>query len=87
VNIWEYPYEEYIHNIATVFQDFSLFAFPIAENVAASKEYNGEKVYEALCRADLQKKIDPKIPVFYKQEYTFHTWNRLTIAIFCCKMS
>ena len=58
VNIWEYPYEEYIHNIATVFQDFSLFAFSIAENVAASKEYNGEKVYEALCRADLQKKID-----------------------------
>ncbi len=58
VNIWEYPYEEYIHNIATVFQDFSLFAFPIAENVAASKEYDREKVYEALCRADLQKKID-----------------------------
>ena len=58
VNIWEYPYEEYIHNIATVFQDFSLFAFPIAENVAASKEYDEKKVYEALCRADLQKKID-----------------------------
>ncbi len=58
VNIWEYPYEEYIHNIATVFQDFSLFAFPIAENVAASKEYDSEKVYEALRRADLQKKID-----------------------------
>lgn len=58
INIWEYPYEEYIHKIATVFQDFSLFAFPIAENVAASKEYDGERVYEALCRADLQKKID-----------------------------
>ena len=58
VNIWEYPYEEYIHNIATVFQDFSLFAFSIAENVAASKEYDSEKVYEALRRADLQKKID-----------------------------
>ena len=58
VNIWEYPYEEYIHNIATVFQDFSLFAFPIAENVAASREYDSEKVYEALRRADLQKKID-----------------------------
>ena len=58
VNIWEYPYEEYIHNIATVFQDFSWFAFSIAENVAASKEYDSEKVYEALRRADLQKKID-----------------------------
>ncbi len=52
------PYEEYIRKIATVFQDFSLFAFPIAENVAASGEYNGQKVYEALCRAGLQKKVD-----------------------------
>lgn len=66
VNIWEYPYEEYIHNIATVFQDFSLFAFSIAENVAASTEYDGKKVYEALCRADLQKKID-KLPKGIRQ--------------------
>ena len=58
VNIWNYPYEEYISKIATVFQDFSLFAFSIAENVAASKEYDGEKIYESLCKADLQKKID-----------------------------
>lgn len=58
VDIWDYPYAQYIRSIATVFQDFSLFAFPIAENVAASKEYDEEKVYEALCRAGLQKKID-----------------------------
>ena len=58
VNIWNYPYEEYISKIATVFQDFSLFAFSIAENVAASKEYDEDRVYEALCRADMQKKID-----------------------------
>jgi ATP-binding cassette subfamily B protein len=57
VDIWNYPYEQYIRKIATVFQDFSLFAFSIAENVAASREYDGEKVYEALCRAGLQKKI------------------------------
>ena len=57
-DIWNYPYEEYIREIATVFQDFSLFAFSIAENVAASREYNEERVYEALCRAGLQKKID-----------------------------
>lgn len=57
-DIQNYPYEEYIRKIATVFQDFSLFAFPIAENVAASGEYEGQKVYEALCKAGLQKKID-----------------------------
>ncbi len=57
-DIQNLPYEEYIRKIATVFQDFSLFAFPIAENVAASGVYDGRKVYEALCRAGLQKKVD-----------------------------
>ena len=57
-DIWSYPYREYIRKIATVFQDFSLFAFSIAENVAASKDYDGPRVYEALCRADLQEKVD-----------------------------
>lgn len=57
-DIWNYPYEDYIKGIATVFQDFSLFAFSIAENVAISREYDEKRVYEALCRADLKKKID-----------------------------
>lgn len=56
-DIWSYPYEEYIRKISTVFQDFSLFAFSIAENVAASDGYDRQKVYESLCQAGLQKKI------------------------------
>lgn len=57
-DIQNYPYGEYIRKIATVFQDFALFAFSIAENVAASKDYDAQRVYEALCRADLQEKVD-----------------------------
>lgn len=56
-DIWDYPYEEYISKIATVFQDFFLFAFSIAENVAASQDYDEGRVYAALCKAGLQEKI------------------------------
>jgi len=56
-DIWEYPYEEYIARLATVFQDFSLYAFTVAENVAASLEYEKEKVYTALEKAGLLDKV------------------------------
>ena len=56
-DIWEYPYGEYISLIATVFQDFSLFAFPLAENIAASQEYNKGKIFSALNKAGLLTKV------------------------------
>lgn len=57
-DIWEYPYEDYIALISTVFQDFSLFAFTVAENVAASLEYDKERVQSALTKAGLMKKVE-----------------------------
>ena len=57
-DIWEYPYEEYISMIATVFQDFSLYAFTVAENVAASQEYDKEKVVNALRKAGILAKVE-----------------------------
>lgn len=57
-DIWDYPHEEYISKIATVFQDFFLFAFSVAENVAASKDYDEARVYTALCKVGLQDKIN-----------------------------
>lgn len=57
VDIRDWPYEEYMGMLATVFQDFALFAFSVAENVAASGDYNGERVYEALYRAGLWDKV------------------------------
>ena len=56
-DIWEYPYEEYIALIATVFQDFSLYAFTVAENVAATQEYDKEKVIAALRKAGIMTKV------------------------------
>ena len=39
--------------LAAVFQDFSLFAFSLAENVAGSREYEGERVLAALEKVGL----------------------------------
>ena len=52
-DIWDYPYEEYMQQFATVFQDFSLFAFSVAENVAGSRDYDEERVMDALRKAGL----------------------------------
>ncbi|MDE7326159.1 MAG: ABC transporter ATP-binding protein/permease, partial [Lachnospiraceae bacterium] len=57
LNIWDYPWEEYQKRLAAVFQDFSLFAFPIAENVAASDSYGKERVEGALKEAGLWEKV------------------------------
>ena len=56
-DIWDYPYQDYIDCISTVFQDFSLFAFSLAENVASSSEYEEQKVSEALEKVGLGEKV------------------------------
>ncbi len=38
-NIQSYSYAEYMGYISAVFQDFALFAFPLAENISASSLY------------------------------------------------
>lgn len=38
INIWEIPNEEYYKLLAAVFQDFSMFAFSVKENILLSKE-------------------------------------------------
>lgn len=57
-DIWSYPWEEYKSKLATVFQDFSLFAFSVAENVSALEEYDGMRVENALRKAGLWKKVE-----------------------------
>lgn len=52
-DIWDYDYGEYMGHLAAVFQDFSLFAFSLAENVAGSREYEGERVLAALEKVGL----------------------------------
>lgn len=56
-DIWSYPWEEYREKLAAVFQDFSLFAFSLAENVAAAADYDADRVKRALKQAGLEKKL------------------------------
>lgn len=51
IDIRKYKYDDYMHIFAAVFQDFQLLAFSLAENVAASHEYDEEKVRECLIKA------------------------------------
>lgn len=48
IHINSYDYNEYISLISVVFQDYSLFAFPLKENVAASKSADTHKVIQSL---------------------------------------
>lgn len=57
-DIQGYAWEEYRRRLAAVFQDFSLFAFPVAENVAAAKDYDKVRVEHALKEAGLLKKVE-----------------------------
>lgn len=56
VDIWSYPWEEYKNKLAAVFQDFSLFAFSIAENISAL-EYDRMRLEDALKKAGLWEKV------------------------------
>lgn len=57
VDIQSVPFSEYIKNISVVFQDFSLFSFSVAENIAISKQYDEKRVWECLKKVGLDKKI------------------------------
>ena len=48
IDIKKFDYDEYLDIFSVVFQDFNLFALNIAQNVAASADYNKTKVEEAL---------------------------------------
>ena len=57
INIKKYKYEEYMALFSVVFQDSKLFSFSIAENVAASDEYDSELVTECVTRAGLGDRL------------------------------
>lgn len=73
VDVREYNYQDYIKCISTVFQDFSLFAFSLAENVASSLTYDSDKVTEALMKADFKNKLK-KLPKGIEQS-VYHDFD------------
>ncbi len=57
-NIWEYGFNEYVKNIAVVFQDYKTLAFKINENVALTdwKNISYEQVKNSLKKVGLLEK-------------------------------
>lgn len=72
-DIRTYPYAEYIGMISSVFQDFSLFAFSLGENVAAAKDYDRQRAKQALEMAGLKEKLK-KLPKGLEQTL-FHDYE------------
>lgn len=57
VNIQKYDYDEYMSLFSPVFQDFRLFSYTLAQNVACSDDYDGHRVEECLKRAGLSARM------------------------------
>lgn len=53
IDIRKYDMKEYMDLFSVVFQDSKLFSFPLAENVAASMTYDGERVVDCVNRSGL----------------------------------
>lgn len=72
IDIRKYDYDEYRQIFGVVFQDFRLFSFPVAHNVAASLDYDEEKVWKALSQAGMSDRVEKMEKgldtVIYKQE-------------------
>lgn len=61
VDIRKFDYCEYMRLFSVVFQDFTLFDYSIAENVAADGRYDAEKVRDSLVRAGFGERLE-KLP-------------------------
>lgn len=57
IDIRYYDYNEYIGLFSVVFQDFKLFPFSIAENVAVSKEFDENRVKDCLEKAGFSERL------------------------------
>ena len=57
IDIRKYNYDEYLSLFSVVFQDFRLFSLPLGENVAASSDYDGERVKKCLAEAGFRDRL------------------------------
>lgn len=57
IDIRKYDYDEYIRLFSIVFQDYKIFSFSVAENVAAGPEYDSERVIECLKEAGIYERV------------------------------
>lgn len=57
IDIKKYNYDDYMKVFSVVFQDYKLLARPIAENVAASLNYDSERVIDSLNKAGFTERL------------------------------
>lgn len=58
IDIRKYDYDEYRNLFGVVFQDFRLFSFSVAQNVAAGVEYDEARVWQCLEQAGLRERVE-----------------------------
>ena len=57
IDIRKYDYDEYIRLFSIVFQDYKIFSFSVAENVAAGPEFDRERVIKSLQDAGIYDRV------------------------------
>lgn len=58
IDIREYDCAEYRKQFSVVFQDFKLLSLSLGENVAASREYDADRVTECLMKAGFARRLE-----------------------------
>ena len=58
VDIKKFRHHEYVKLFSVVFQDYVLFSLMLAENIAADKDYDGEKVRRCLMDAGFGERLE-----------------------------
>lgn len=57
IDIKKYDYDEYMSIFSVVFQDFKLFSFSLAQNVAANTNYDESRVIECLTKSGFSDRL------------------------------
>ena len=57
IDIRKYDYDEYIRLFSIVFQDYRIFSFSVAENVAAGPDFDRERVVKSLQDAGIYERV------------------------------
>lgn len=57
IDIRKYDYDEYIRLFSIVFQDYKIFSFSVAENVAAGPEFDRGRVIKSLQDAGIYERV------------------------------
>lgn len=57
IDITRYRYDEYLALFSVVFQDYTVYGFPLGDNIAVSESYDREKVLECIERVGLSEKL------------------------------